>query len=254
MSQLPMATASSPTPTAQRSPHLGQSIVTALVNGVQVPVACPTWFCTMDHAGDDAVGHLDDIDHTGEDADLMVPSFLNGDQLLAHAYLGQDPAASDPRMKDPHVRVTDGGDDFFLTPEMADTFARTVDTFGSKVRAFAHLARSTALGEDGHFPWCNTSACGTYEAGEDGPYVDHQGVSASVRAPRFMTSHEGVLVRAHLHSDAAYGNGGASVSLTGCNGDGTILDPDELGAVIDDLAGFLDQLRVMHHHLKAVQA
>lgn len=104
-----------------------------------------------------------------------------------------------------------------------------------------------------HYPWCQPGACFTGDPDEEGDYVDHRGAASSVSAPQFMRTSEGSLLRARLCSDASVG-GGASVSLSGSNGNGAILAGDELDPVIGELATFLDELRVMRLHLKAAVA
>jgi hypothetical protein len=102
---------------------------------------------------------------------------------------------------------------------------------------------------DGHFPWCEASSCFVSEPDEHGEYVDHQGPVASVHAPQNTPAVEGTLLRARLCSDAADLRG-ATVSISGSNGNGTLLTSDELDPVIDELAAFVDQLRAMRLQLK----
>lgn len=115
--------------------------------------------------------------------------------------------------------------------------------------AYEAHTRSTRTAP-GHFPWCETDSCSVSEPDEHGEYIDHQGPGTSVRAPRTMPTEEGTLLRARLCSDAADLRG-ATVSITGSNGNGTLLTSDELDPVIDELAAFVDQLRAMRLQLKA---
>jgi hypothetical protein len=255
MSQLPTATVSSPTPTVQRSPHLGLAIVTAHVNGAHVPIACPTWFCGEKHTTN-RFRHVVDIDHIGESVNLYAPCFDgSANDLFACGYLAQDIYSSDPKLREPHVRITEGsGNDGYYTLDQADTFGGSLTTFGSEIRALTHLARTmTAEPIPGHFPWCQPGMCITGDPDEQGDYVDHRGAQSSVSAPQFMQTAEGTLLRARLCSDASTG-GGATVSLSGSDSNGTLLTGDELDPVIDELAAFLDQLRAMRLHLKAAKA
>ncbi|MFJ6566458.1 DUF6907 domain-containing protein [Streptomyces sp. NPDC091292] len=117
--------------------------MTALVNGAPIPTLCPTRFCKQDHAGDDATGHVVDIDHTGAHIDLMVPDFFTGkDQLLAFAFLGQDLHSEDPKMREPHLRVDDGGSETaYLSLDQADEFADRLEAFAVKIRAEVRTGR-----------------------------------------------------------------------------------------------------------------
>jgi len=254
MSNLAMATASSPTPTVQRSPHLGLSIVTAIVNGVQVPVACPAAWCTEKHTIENP-RHAEDVDHNSDNVDVYTPNFrTDRDELFAYAHLGQDPYSVDEKTRAAHIRVEDGGGEAsYLTPDQGNTFAKNLDAFGSEIRVLAHIARGAEPAAPGHFPWCQPGMCITGDPDEQGDYVDHRGAQSSVSAPQFMQTAEGTLLRARLCSDASTG-GGATVSLSGSDSNGTLLTGDELDPVIDELAAFLDQLRVMRLHLKAAKA
>jgi hypothetical protein len=243
--KLPMTATEPSTPTVQRSPHLGLAIVTATVNGVQVPVACPTAWCTEKHTIENP-RHAEDVDHNSDNVDVYTPNFrTDRDELFAYAHLGQDPYSVDEKTRAAHIRVEDGGGEAsYLTPDQGNTFAKNLDTFGSEIRVLAHIARGAEPAVPGHFPWCQPGACVT---------DDHRGFESSVAAPQFMRAAEGTLLRARLCSDASDG-GGATVSLSGSDSNGTILTGDELDPVIDELAAFLDELRAMRLHLKAAKA
>ncbi|MFJ4785478.1 DUF6907 domain-containing protein [Streptomyces sp. NPDC088794] len=250
-----MAATTPSTPTVQRSPHLGLAIVTAHVSGIQVPIACPTWFCSEKHETN-RFRDVVDIDHTGRPVNLYAPCFDgSADDLFAYGQLGQDIYSSDPKMREPHVRITEGGGQAgFYTLDQADTFSGRLTTFGSEVRGLTHFARSmTAEPVAGHFPWCQPGACVSGDPDEQGDYVDHVGFESSVSAPQHVQTAEGTLLSARLCSDASDG-GGATVSISGSDSNGTVLTGDELDPVIDDLAAFLDQLRAMRLHLKAAEA
>jgi hypothetical protein len=137
MAQTSMATSS------QASPANGLTIVSAAVNGVQVPVACPTTWCKWEHDGDDATKHLEDIDHSSADVDLMVPSMATGGtDLCVYIRIGQDLYSSDEQMRDPHLRLEDGGGEVtYLTLDQGLAFADRLVTFAQKVRALTGVAR-----------------------------------------------------------------------------------------------------------------
>lgn len=130
------------TTTPNTSPLAGLSIVTALINGVQVPVACPAAWCTEKHAAEDT-RHVEDIDHAGDNVDVYVPGFHGGeDVIFAYGHLGQDPHSSDENMRAAHIRIEDGGGEAsYLTPDQADTFADNLAAFADRIRALAQVAR-----------------------------------------------------------------------------------------------------------------
>ncbi|MFM9672748.1 DUF6907 domain-containing protein [Streptomyces galilaeus] len=119
------------------------SIVPAIVNGVQVPVACPAAWCKWEHDGDDATKHLEDIDHSSADVDLMVPSMATGnDELCAYVHIGQDLYSPDEQMRAPHLRLEDGGGEAtYLTLDQGLEFADRLVAFAEKVRALTRVAR-----------------------------------------------------------------------------------------------------------------
>lgn len=129
-------------PREQHNPLVGLSIVTALINGVQVPVACPAAWCVENHAGENT-GHLEDVSHWGTHVTAYVPNFHTGDDdLFAYAHLVQDPYSKRPNERAAHIRVEDGGgEESSLTPDQADTFADSLTVFANRIRALAQVAR-----------------------------------------------------------------------------------------------------------------
>lgn len=142
----PEAPTASPVSQDQRNPLAGLSIVPALVNGVQVPVACPAAWCTDNHTGEDT-RHLEDVSHNSNNVDVYTPDFRkDGDQIFAYAHLGQDLYGSDENMRAAHIRVEDGGGEFsYLTPDQADTFASNLEKFAAGIRALARTAHGNAI-------------------------------------------------------------------------------------------------------------
>jgi hypothetical protein len=134
-------------PSAERrgaSPLAGLSIVTALISGVQVPIACPAAWCTENHTGEDTK-HLEDVAHTGAHVDAYVPHFQKGGaELFAYAYLAQDPYSKRPEERAAYIRVEDGGgEESHMTPDQADTFAGNLTVFAGRIRTLARVARAT---------------------------------------------------------------------------------------------------------------
>lgn len=133
------------TTTPNTSPLAGLHVVHALVDGNLVATVCPTRFCDENHTGENT-GHLGDIGHAGAHADVHVPNFQTGDdELFVYAHLDQDPYSKDPKLRTAYVRVEDGGgEDWFLTPDQADTFAGNLAVFADQIRALAQVARTPA--------------------------------------------------------------------------------------------------------------
>lgn len=254
MNRVLMAATAPSTPTAQRPTLAGLSIITALVNGVQVPIACPAAWCAEDHAGEDS-RHLDDVDHAGANVDLLVPDFFGEeDQLFAYAHLGQDLYSADPKMRAAHIRVEDGGGEAsYLTPNQSDTFAGNLDTFGSEIRALAQVARSSTDAAPGHFAWCEPGSCVIYE-GEDGPVTEHLSARAVIQAPPGFDAENGQLLDAYLFADDSMVDSGPQVSAITATGNGQTFGEGELDKLIDQTAAALDQLRAMRVHMQAARA
>lgn len=108
---------------------------------VIVYVECATW-CTVDHVAE-PVGDAVDISHTSDPEGLYVRSLLKTTPTHElFAALQTDPVASDPRLRQAHIVVEDGGNEYaHLTPEMADELADKAVSFASHLRSLARTAR-----------------------------------------------------------------------------------------------------------------
>lgn len=105
-------------------------------------VPCPDW-CTTNHVSE-WVHFLEDLDHTGEEFAVHVPSFFNGDKPVysLSSSIGCDPMSKDPQMRAAHVIVGDEGSvDAYLTPDMADEVADDLVKLAAKLRENARTAR-----------------------------------------------------------------------------------------------------------------
>lgn len=105
-------------------------------------VPCPDW-CTTNHVAD-WVHFIEDLDHTGEELAVHVPSFFNGDKPVytLSSSVGCDPMSKDPQMRAAHVIVGDAGSvDAYLTPDMADETAAGLERLAAKLRENARTAR-----------------------------------------------------------------------------------------------------------------
>ncbi|MFB7500061.1 hypothetical protein ACFC09_36180 [Streptomyces sp. NPDC056161] len=125
----------------------GHSLVPARVGrandaSVIVYVECPNW-CTVDHVTD-PVADAVDISHISDSEGLYVRSFMKtAPTQELFAAIQTDPVASDPRLRQAHVVIEDGGNDYgYLTPEMAEDLADKAVSFASHLR---HLARTARL-------------------------------------------------------------------------------------------------------------
>jgi hypothetical protein len=106
-----------------------------------VYVPCPPW-CVLDHASDRQVA-IEDVSHRGH-VDFAQVSTMGDDTYSAfelYSQLYSDPSSGDPRMRGAVVVVTDGSNDAYLTPDMADEFADALVAFAEQVRALAKTAR-----------------------------------------------------------------------------------------------------------------
>lgn len=117
-------------------------VVPAVVSGARIFIECPSW-CTIDHA-DSPEGHLVDIWHGSDYADLKVPRMDNTPDLLAFARLGLDPYSPKAERRTPFVTVDDGGEGFDMTPDQADEFAANLEAFAAQIRAMARTAKDVA--------------------------------------------------------------------------------------------------------------
>ncbi|MGW7424394.1 DUF6907 domain-containing protein [Streptomyces sp. NPDC054813] len=127
------------------SPFAHLSLVPAVVDGVQVPVACPATWCTQDHTGEDATKHLDDIDHSGAHVNLMIPNARKNNDvgLFAYVRLGQDVYNSDHYMSDPHLRFEDGGgEETTVTLDQGLAFADRLVEFAEQIRGLVRTAQT----------------------------------------------------------------------------------------------------------------
>ncbi|MDX3582006.1 DUF6907 domain-containing protein [Streptomyces europaeiscabiei] len=118
---------------------------------VIVLIECPTW-CAEDHV-DEPVRHVEDIMHRSGAEGFLVHSFIR--ERRTHelfAYVEADPVAENPLMRDAHVVVEDGGNEFgYLTADMAEQLADKIVGFASHLRHLARTARlanQTAAGPD----------------------------------------------------------------------------------------------------------
>lgn len=107
-------------------------------------VPCPDW-CVVDHAVDRQVA-VEDVSHRGA-VDFVQVSTMGGTLYSVfelYCQLHSDPASDDPRMRVASVVVTDGSNDAYQTPDMADEFADSLIAFAQHVRALARTARAAA--------------------------------------------------------------------------------------------------------------
>ncbi|MER8220919.1 hypothetical protein ABTZ58_10065 [Streptomyces sp. NPDC094143] len=105
-------------------------------------VSEPDW-CTTNHLTE-WVHFLEDLDHTGEELAVHVPSFFNGDKPVytLSTSIGCDPMSKDEQMRAAHVIVGDAGSvDAYLTPDMADETAAGLERLAAKLRENARTAR-----------------------------------------------------------------------------------------------------------------
>lgn len=105
-------------------------------------VPCPD-FCVTNHLTS-WVHFIEDLDHTGEELAVHVPSFFNGDKPVytLSTSIGCDPMSKDPQMRAAHVIVGDAGSvDAYLTPDMADETAAGLERLAAKLRENSRTAR-----------------------------------------------------------------------------------------------------------------
>ncbi|MFF7982319.1 DUF6907 domain-containing protein [Streptomyces sp. NPDC007901] len=124
-------------------PFTHLSLVPAVVDGVQVPVACPATWCKQDHTGEDATKHLDDVDHSSTHIDLTIPNVRTGeDTLFGYVHLGQDVYSPDEFMRTPHLRFENGGGEETTTSlDQGLEFADRLVQFADEIRALVRTAR-----------------------------------------------------------------------------------------------------------------
>ncbi|KAB1146800.1 hypothetical protein F7R91_14570 [Streptomyces luteolifulvus] len=105
-------------------------------------VPCPDW-CATNHVSN-WVHFLEDVDHTGDEFAVHVPSFFNEGKPVYSltAAVGSDSMSTDPRMRAAHVIVGDEGSvDAYLTPDMARTTANDLRKLADKLDEAARTAR-----------------------------------------------------------------------------------------------------------------
>jgi hypothetical protein len=118
-------------------------LVPAVVSGQQIHIECPSSWCTVDHVAKPE-GFLVDVWHVGDYADLNAPRIGKDPQLVLFARLGIDPYASEPERRQAFVTVDDGGEGFYMTPDLADQFADNLVAFAEQIRTMARTARGAA--------------------------------------------------------------------------------------------------------------
>lgn len=105
-------------------------------------VPCPD-FCKTNHVAD-WVHFIEDVDHTGEEFAVHVPSFFNVGKPVytLSATVGCDPMSRDPQMRAAHVIVGDEGSvDAYQTPDMANELADDLRRLADKLDEAARTAR-----------------------------------------------------------------------------------------------------------------
>lgn len=105
-------------------------------------VPCPDW-CATNHISD-WVHFLEDLDHTGEEFAVHVPSFFNEGVPVytLSATVGCDPMSTDPQMRAAHIVVGDEASvDAYQTPDMANQLAANLRKLADKLDEAARTAR-----------------------------------------------------------------------------------------------------------------
>lgn len=137
-----LADASATSPTVERrdavdDAPLGRVVLAKLHGGASIPIACPAW-CTTDHANDQGLVFLEDLDHSGPSSHIGV---YDDKGVLAvdpvYVQITQDPfSKSNPRTR---LTVTDedGGRDLDLTVEQAQHLAAELIKHGKRVAQLA---------------------------------------------------------------------------------------------------------------------
>lgn len=102
----------------------------------------PDW-CATNHVAS-WVHFIEDVDHTGDEFAVHIPSFLNVGKsaYTLTATVGCDSMSTDPQMRAAHVIVGDEGSvDAYLQPDMADKVAADLEKLAAKIREAARTAR-----------------------------------------------------------------------------------------------------------------
>lgn len=114
----------------------------ALVRGQQIWIQCPS-FCTVDHVAD-ATGHIEDIWHASDHADLIAPTMGQAPELMAFAKIEMDVYSSIPAQRVPFITVADSSPDgYAMTPADALLFADNLVAFAEKIRSMARTAMTS---------------------------------------------------------------------------------------------------------------
>lgn len=141
-------------PTAVSSLRVGYRLVPASIgrpgNVQTVYIQCPTW-CHVDHAEVREVA-VEDITHYGPGAFVQVPDMNDDDTAAFEWYVNvtSDPSASDPRLREAHLAVSDGASalDANLTDEQAEQLAGELERFAAEVRRALQVVRAANRGVD----------------------------------------------------------------------------------------------------------
>ncbi|MEV7387584.1 hypothetical protein [Streptomyces sp. NPDC091215] len=125
----------------------GHRLVPAAIRWHQQPaqtvwIECPDW-CTEEHHITAQLA-IEDILHASDTEHLGIHTLEHpGLAFELYAQIKSDPATTDPRTRQAHIVVDDGGgEDAFLTPDMADDLADQLVAFAAKVRQLSRTARS----------------------------------------------------------------------------------------------------------------
>jgi hypothetical protein len=88
---------------------------------------------------------VEDVSHRGPVGHVEVPTMGDDSYSVFEVYsqLYSDPISEDPRMRVAAVVVTDGSNDAYMTPDMADVFADSLVAFAEQARAMARVARAS---------------------------------------------------------------------------------------------------------------
>lgn len=103
---------------------------------------CPD-FCITNHVAG-WVHFIEDVDHTGEEFAVHVPSFFNEGKPVysLSVAVGSDSMSSDAKLREAHVIIGDEGSvDAYQTPEMAEATAADLRKLADKLDEAARTAR-----------------------------------------------------------------------------------------------------------------
>ncbi|RPE44128.1 hypothetical protein EDD90_7358 [Streptomyces sp. Ag109_O5-1] len=140
-----------------------------------------------------------------------------------------------------------------IADRLTDLFAGAEDPLAALREWHAGMQKYANAPQDEHYPWCQAGACLTL-CGDDGVYIEHQGPRVALPAPDGVDSVRGNLVDARLAASTEDGTPATVVSLTGADGNGTIVQGKDLDKLISDTALFLHQLRLMRTQVTEVQS